>query len=40
MKPLPLISKPLTAQQLRQRVVVQLAAHNGNGNGKPPAVKP
>jgi hypothetical protein len=33
---LPLIAKPLTAQQLRQRVVAELAARNGNGkaNGK------
>jgi len=31
---LPKISKPLTATQVRARVLAMLAASNGNGNGK------
>jgi hypothetical protein len=40
--PRPKISQPLTATQLRRRVIAQLALLSVNGNGKAPAqaVKP
>jgi len=37
---LPKISEPLTASQLRARVLAVLAASNGNGTDNGQAVKP
>ena len=37
---LALISKPLTTQQLRRRVLMQLAARNGHGKAPKEAVRP
>jgi hypothetical protein len=37
---LPLISQALTTQQLRRRVLMQLAARNGHGKAPKEAVRP